>query len=192
MIPGTLAIRRYIQKRYGTSRGYVRHLLGLLQWQFCRLQGYQRMDPARARRLVFVCLGNINRSAFGQAVAHSLGVPAHSFGLSTSTGSPATPQAILEAKRRGYSLEAHRATSLGDYEYLDGDVLLVMEVRHARQLVQRGYPAGSICFLGLWGKPRRVHLHDPHTLSQAYFQTCFGLIETAVCRLAAIRTGRGS
>jgi protein-tyrosine phosphatase len=53
-----------------------------------------QLQPERVRRLVFVCLGNINRSAFGHVVAAGLGVRVVSIGLSTpTTGAPAFEKA---------------------------------------------------------------------------------------------------
>ncbi len=172
---------------HGTARGWLRHLLGVVELQTGRLQRFQIGDPARAQRLVFVCLGNINRSAFACAVANKLGEPSISIGLSTTTGAPATHQAMEAAVCHTVDLSCHRATAWEDYAYRDGDLLLVMEVRHARTLAALGIPTSAISFLGLWGAPARIHLHDPHTLSPEYFETCFSLIETAVRRLIAAR-----
>jgi protein-tyrosine phosphatase len=60
-----------------------------------------------------------------------------------------------------------------------------MEVRHIKRLVAAGVPARRIALLGHWSSPHRIHLHDPYTLSDAYFQTCFTLIHSAVTRLVA-------
>jgi protein-tyrosine phosphatase len=178
---------RWIPREFGTLRGGVRHALGIFELWLGRLRKFQGGDVVQARRLVFVCLGNINRSAFGAAVARAAGEPAISIGLSTTTGAPATPEAQREAALRRIDLSTHAATDIQDYGYREGDVLLVMEVRHAHRLVAMGLPPMAVCFLGLWARPRRVHLHDPHTLSGDYFHTCFGLIEDAVNRIAAAR-----
>lgn len=192
-MPGPIVTPLQLMRRnHGTWRGWVRHLLALAELSIGRLRPFQSGDAARAARLVFVCLGNINRSAFACALARSLDVPAVSVGLSTTTGATATEQARHAAALRGLSLDAHRATDLADHRPEPGDVYLVMEVRHARHLVSRGVPAASIGFLGLWGNPARVHLHDPHTLSSEYFSTCFALIEGAVRTLVAARHGERS
>jgi protein-tyrosine phosphatase len=165
-------------------------VLALIALRLGRLREFQTVDVVRARRLVFVCLGNINRSAFGAAVARAAGDPAISVGLSTTTGAPATPEAMREAASRGIDLRSHAATDIQDYEHQEGDILLVMELRHAHRIVALGVPPSDVCLLGLWAQPRRVHLHDPHTLSADYFHTCFGLIESAVRRIAAVRKER--
>jgi protein-tyrosine phosphatase len=67
-----------------------------------------------------------------------------------------------------------------------------MELRHANRLVDRGIAPEQIALLGHWAQPRRYHIHDPHTLSPAYFRTCFGAIAPAVERLAAELRDGGS
>jgi protein-tyrosine phosphatase len=169
---------------FGTWRGAIRLLLGELEFASGRLSAFLQPDLEGAQRLVFVCLGNINRSAFAHVVAQSQGLRAASIGLSTTTGAPAYPMAVDVAPRYGLSLAAHRATNFADYAYVAGDLLLVMEVRHARELVRRGIPAHAITFLGHWARPHRIHIHDPHTLSETYFRTCFSILHSAVVNLA--------
>lgn len=172
------------RRRYGTFRGFIRLALGQCELACGRLNPWIRPDLGRVQRLVLVCLGNINRSAYGHALAERLGLPAASFGLSTSTGQPATAQAISTARILGLDLLAHRATDLSDFEILPGDLLLVMEIRHARILAPKVAGTGAqIALLGYWARPQRVHIHDPHTLDAEYFATCFGVIGNALQRL---------
>ncbi|MCB1929236.1 MAG: hypothetical protein KDH17_14535 [Rhodocyclaceae bacterium] len=134
---------------------------------------------------MFVCLGNINRSAFGHAVAQRHGLASTSFGLATTTGAPATPAARRVAGEMGYSLDEHRATAIADFQRTPGDLLLVMELRHAHRLIARGVPADAIALLGHWARPMHYHIHDPDTLSIEYFRSCFETIQAAVHGLAA-------
>lgn len=177
----------WVRINHGTWRGFLRHALAWAELRSGRLAPFLQADVAQARRLVFVCLGNINRSAFAHAVAHTLGEPVLSIGLSTTTGAPATPQAVVQARQQGFDLSAHRATDFADYRHQPGDLLLVMEIRHAHELVRRGIPRAAVMPLGLWAAPQRIHLHDPHTLNDDYFATCFTLIESAVRRLQQAR-----
>ncbi|MCU7375663.1 hypothetical protein PEC18_33815 [Paucibacter sp. O1-1] len=166
---------------FGTFRGYVRTLLGEAEFLLGRLDAHLHpAAPEQVQRLVFVCLGNINRSAFANAVAERLGLRTCSIGLATTTGAPAFHLAVQTAREFGYSLEAHSATDLSDHQRQDGDYYLVMEVRHLHRLVKAGIPRHRIGFLGHWSRPHRIHLHDPHTLSEEYFQTCFAQLHAAV------------
>lgn len=164
---------------HGTWRGKLRAMLADAEWLSGQLEPFLRPEPS-ATRLVFVCLGNINRSAFAEQVARGLGAHCCSIGLSTTTGVPAFRTAVTLAREFDLDLSTHRATDISDYELQPRDLLLVMEVRHARRLVARGVPPRQIVLLGAWAAPRRVHLHDPHTLSDEYFRTCFSLIQSAV------------
>ena len=177
-------ITQLTQVNYGTFRGWVRALLGQAEYVSGRIDAHLNINPQQVQRLVFVCLGNINRSAFAGAIAQARGVTTCSIGLATTTGAPAFHTAISTARGFGIELSAHTATDIADYVYQSGDLLLAMEVRHIRQLVARGYPAEAIAPLGHWSSPHRIHLHDPHTLSDEYFQTCFTLIQSAVNHLA--------
>ena len=181
----TTRLKQVIDTNHGTVRGLVRTVLAQLEFLSGRLKKHTQPDGSQVDRLVFVCLGNINRSAFAEQVVHSLGANACSIGLSTTTGAPAFHKAIETAPQFGLDLTPHMATDLKDYAFRPTDLLLVMEVRHANKLVAAGIPAASIALLGHWATPHRIHLHDPHTLSDAYFRTCFTLIQSAVRGLVA-------
>lgn len=173
----------WVQSNYGTFKGSVRHALTLTHWLTGGLDVLVQPDLRQVERLVFVCLGNINRSCFAEAVAHRLGAPACSLGLSTTTGAPAFHRAVTTAQQFGLDLGSHRATDLTDHLPQPGDLLLTMEVRHVRRLQRLDLNKRPIALLGGWGSPQRLHIHDPHTLSPEYFQTCFTLIESATRNL---------
>jgi len=174
-----------IDVNFGTFRGLVRFLLGEFEYLSGRLAPFTTSRPLEVHRLVFVCLGNINRSAFAAEVARIDGARVISIGLSTTTGAPAYDRAITTAKLFDIDLENHVATDYSDYRYSQGDLLLAMEVRHVKELIQRGIPSQSIALLGHWGAPHRIHIHDPHVLSELYFQTCFLILYSATKRLVA-------
>lgn len=175
---------------HGTHRGWVRLMLADASYATGALDAWSRLNPPQVRRVVFVCLGNINRSAFAEAVGRREGLNTISIGLSTSTGVPAFESAVRIAPSFGIDLESHRATDITDYEYQDGDLLAAMEIRHVRQLLSRGIPEHAVILLGRWARPMRIHIHDPHTLSDAYFHTCFAILQSAVRGLAGeLRSG---
>lgn len=190
-ITPTGRLRALIERNHGTHRGWARLQLAHFDHLVGRLAPWTEVRVPRVQRVVFVCLGNINRSAFAHAVASRLGVQAASFGLATTTGSPAFETATLTAQRFGISLDAHRATHLADYAYRDGDLLAAMEVRHVNRLLDHGFAAQSIVLLGRWAAPMRLHIHDPHTLADSYFLTCFTILESAVRNLAVELRERG-
>lgn len=185
-------IRLLIVTNHGTFRGWVRTVLSQIDFAFGGLDRFVQPAPSQVRRLVFVCLGNINRSALAGAVASQRNVRSMSIGLSTSTGAPATSTAVRCAAALGVNLTHHLATDISDYDFEPGDLLLVMETRHARRLIVKGIAPDAIALLGHWASPHRIHLHDPHTLSDRYFRSCFTLIHSAVNNLIDELTLAGS
>lgn len=143
--------------------------------------------PASAdvRRVVFVCHGNICRSAYAQGVARDLGLNAASFGLSTSTGKLANEPARVAAMALGHPIEDHLSTRVHDFVPQTGDYLLAMEHRHLRKLAAMPslahLPRG---LLGSYASPPMPHLHDPYRLDPAFMSVCLGRVESAVQQLA--------
>lgn len=181
-----------INSRFGTYRGLIRLLLAQMEAATGRLTAYRDPDLRRVDRIVFVCLGNVCRSPYAELVARQHGLPAASFGLSTATGVPAHPDGVVAARCLGSDLAAHTARDISDFDIRDSDLLLVMEVRQARNLARYLEGSGSaaqIALLGFWAKPKRPHIHDPMSLSADYFLNCYRLINSAVTNLAACYKG---
>ena len=178
-----------IDTRYGTFRGLVR--LALTRAELALGDGGVSLpDPTAIRRLVFVCHGNICRSAFADVLARKHGLNTASFGLSTANDKPAHPPVTAAAAAMGHDLGAHRSLRVQDYTPAEGDLLLAMETRHLRKLA--GDPALAAIprtLLGLYTRPATPHLHDPYELSDAYTRACLKRIATAIPVLAAAFPG---
>ncbi|MBV8522805.1 MAG: hypothetical protein JOY71_11910 [Acetobacteraceae bacterium] len=172
----------YVQRRFGTVRGLGRLCLARAEQAAGRLRPFERPDWARVRRLVFVCAGNICRSAYADHRAKLLGYSATSMAISGASGCPADPTACAVAERRGIDLHVHRSCNIADFGVAQGDLLVAMEPHQARTLMGRfgAAPGVQVTLLGLWSRPSRPHLHDPHLLTPGYFDTCFALIDSAV------------
>jgi protein-tyrosine phosphatase len=178
-----------IDARFGTYRGAIR--LGLSYLQVA--SGQASIKPPMAgdvQRLVFVCHGNICRSAFADVVAREAGLRVASFGLSTSADMPAHAPAVSAAARLGHDMTAHRTTRVEEYQPLAGDLLLAMEVRHLRKMANNDRIAHvPRTLLGLWASPRMPHLHDPYELDPAYMDTCLRRIERTIPALVSAFPG---
>ena len=168
---------------YGTWRGAMRLALAHAE-VLTGLSGAVKPDPAKVRRLVFVCHGNICRSAYADVLARRAGMNVASFGLSTSSDKPAWPAVSEVAAARGVDMAAHRTTRIEDYVPLPGDYLLGMETRHLRKLA--AHPLTAVLprgLLGAYADPSYPHLHDPYQLGPAYMEVCLTRIERAVAGL---------
>lgn len=175
----------FVRDRYGSARGLLRLWLARLTKH--RLKRYAKIDWTRVDRLVFVCTGNICRSPYAERRAAASGVPTLSIALRGGSGDPAFPAARSAAAAAGVDLSAHRSTAVADAALRPGDLLVAMEPWQAGALDALG--VGQVTLLGLWTRPRRPHLHDPHGLSDAYFRSCFRLIDSGVAEMLR-RLGR--
>lgn len=175
-------IAKFIANRYGSKRGLLRHLRCLVIYYFGGYRGLVSIDWARVDRFVFVCKGNICRSPYAEAVAVRHRVHATSFGLSTSEGHGAHPNAVRNASVSGIDLKDHRSKSAENFVILDTDVLIAMEPSQVRALKRRAGNA-QVTLLGLWAKPPRPLIYDPYSSNDAYFQMCFSLVDDAVTTL---------
>lgn len=141
-----------------------------------------RADLSLARRLVFVCHGNICRSAYADVLARETGLRTASFGLSTTSGKTAHPPVQAAARELGVDLSRHRTTAIADFVPEPGDLLLAMEVRQLAKL--RRDPAMLGLQMDLLGRFAGVpHLHDPYLLNEDYLRICLQRIDRAVKRL---------
>jgi low molecular weight protein-tyrosine phosphatase len=174
-----------VRLRFGSYRGFARLLLARIENGIGGYRRFKQIRWDRVKRVVFVCHGNICRSPYAERRAATYGLTTASFGLAAGTGGPADPSALRIAARRAIELAEHRACAAEDFEFQSGDLLVLMEPRQAWAML-RSLPALAcqVTLLGLWSRPRRPHLHDPHRLSEAYWEQCFDVIDSAVRTIA--------
>ena len=173
-------INRWLVERYGSRRGYVHtqahRVLYLMGWY----RNYKKLEWSTVERLVFVCKGNICRSAYAEAVARSLGLDAISCGIDTQDGKPANNEAIRCAATKGFDLSQHRTTSLKSLAFKKSDLFIAMEPLQIRVLEQTLGKRHMYTLAGLWTSPIFPHIEDPYGRNQAYFNTCFNNIEKSI------------
>lgn len=170
----------WLMKNHGSRSGFVKSI-----WhQFLYYQGYYRqykeIDWSRVGRLVFVCKGNICRSAYAEAVANSLGLEAISFGIDTRGNTPANPDAVRTAERFSIDLKQHKTTSLMTVDLKEGDLLVAMEPCQADSLRKKFNKKYQCTLLGLWVDPAAPYIHDPYGMRPIYFDKCFTAIQTGI------------
>lgn len=181
-----------VSKQFGTSRGAVRLALSYVELGL-GLAPVKKPVAQDVRRLVFVCHGNICRSAFADVLARSKGMNAASFGLSIESGRPAHGPIMAYAQTLGLDMSGHRTTSVQDFVPQEGDYLLAMEVRHLRKLAANAalahLPRG---LLGNYVPFPLPHLHDPYGISPDYLPVCLDRIAQAIPRLSLSFSGAKS
>jgi protein-tyrosine phosphatase len=153
---------------------------------------FKAIDFDHLHRLVFVCKGNICRSAYAEAKARSMGLNAASFGLSGDESQAADPVAVLVAQNMGIDLGMHQVRTLSGFRPQSGDLLVAMEPRQGRTLASMSKESGvQVTLLGLWAIRPYPHIEDPYGLSKGYYRSCFQLIDASIGQIALkIRHGK--
>ena len=158
--------------------------------------GWLRADEGRHRpnlkRVVFVCSGNICRSPYAEVIARMRGMTAVSCGTQTETGLEADSTAIVEAARRAVDLKAHRTTRWEDLEPQAGDLIVAMQLRHARAVLPRARAYGCPVVMLSSLLPQFAPVWDPYGKQSPEFQRAFDLIDAGVQRMSQwhVATGR--
>jgi protein-tyrosine phosphatase len=179
-------LNRFFHDHYGGRRGFLCHLGATVHMRFGYFRQYQAVDWSRVERLVFVCKGNICRSAYAEARAVAAGFPAASFGVAALPDASADETVINHAAVRGISLLSHRTTVLQAFTHQRGDLLVCMEPPQAAIVAIRfAESRPRVTLLGLWTGSRRPWLFDPYGSSDAYRRTCLNTVDSGIEQMLA-------
>jgi protein-tyrosine-phosphatase/predicted ATP-grasp superfamily ATP-dependent carboligase len=144
--------------------------------------------------IVFVCYGNICRSAFaerllGRTLAPLAGqVLVKSAGTYQVEGRSSPSEAVQAARRHGMDLMTHRSQSI-TREILDAATVIIVFDRSNVETLNSQFPGISspiipLGFLTITGN-RGGNIHDPYGGEPAIFDRTFALIEQGVAVLRA-------
>lgn len=177
----------WVNRRYGRKIGFLSHLRANAGLYAGSYRDYTTLDWTAVDRLIFICRGNICRSAYAHALALKQGLSATSAGLNATSGTPANDAGVRLAAQRGVDLSPHRSKRLDELSVTDGDLFVCMEPEHATSLTSRlgTGMAGQVTLLGLWSRPRRAFLQDPYGLTDDYWQTCLDILDSGVGNIGA-------
>jgi protein-tyrosine phosphatase len=100
--------------------------------------GEARKEDSSSTKILFVCTGNICRSAFAELYLRSVlgslpydsDVEVRSAGTMAVVDAPIDPEMSAEAERRGIVPRAHRARQLTGRSLRDADAVMVFEAEH--------------------------------------------------------------
>lgn len=170
----------WVKTQYGSKSGLLSTFRHKLLNSCGRYNRYADIRWDEVERLVFVCKGNICRSAYAEAVARSMGIEAISCGVEAIDGANANDEAINVAGRHGIDLRPHKTTPAKNVEIRQTDLMIAMEPWHIDDLSSIFGKQHQYTLLGLWGKPELPYLQDPFGYSLSYFDKCFSYIETCL------------
>lgn len=166
--------------KYGSKRGFLKTQWHRLVYRFGGHNLYHHIDWSSVDRLVFICKGNICRSAFAETVARDLGMDAISAGTHTNEGAPADSVAIKTAQALGYDLSKHLSTPVEYANFRKTDLLITMEPWQAELVKYSLARRYATTLLGLWSRPVQPYIFDPYGSSAVSFQHCFQYITKSV------------
>ena len=169
-----------ISKNFGTKKGYLKYLYYQLIFRLGKYSSFKNIDFNKVDRIIFVCKGNICRSAFADQMARSLGLNAISCGINAIKDGKANETAIKIAWEKGIDLCVHKTTPLSEVKPQHGDLYICMEPNQIKVVRSYANESGAYTLLGLWGDHKRAFLQDPYGLSIDYYRKCFELIEYSV------------
>jgi low molecular weight protein-tyrosine phosphatase len=180
---------QYISDTYGSKKGFLRHIKTQTLY---RLGCYRKYTQLRSdiERIVFVCQGNICRSALAEWVFkdHS-NFPVASIGLDTHSGKPANSRMIEIAKSKGVDLSRHKTTSVNDFEPKPRDLYICMEVKQIEGLNSLGLRNAATLLLSTILTKPKITINDPYSANTAYMEKCADDIITSTKALANVYKG---
>jgi protein-tyrosine phosphatase len=180
-----------ILEKAGGKRAALKSLYHKVLYQLGFYVDYSRPDWQQVNRLVFVCMGNINRSAYGEAKAKSLGMASYSYGIDADESKGASEEALRNGSARGIDLSSHHCRSINNIELQQGDLILAVEPDHLEAIanaiakVNKSQTLTQTTLLGIWARSPTPFLQDPICRSDIYFGSCFNKIDEAIYRIVA-------
>ena len=144
-----------------------------------------------ARRILFVCMGNICRSPTAEAVFREIArregqgivVEVDSAGTHAyHVGEPPDSRAIAAARRRGIAMEHLRARLVSRDDFLRFDYLLAMDeqnLEHLQRLAPAGHGAELRLFLDYAAGIAQKDVPDPYYGGETGFEQVLDLVEEA-------------
>lgn len=141
----------WLEAHYGSRRGGVTKSWHRMLY---RASQYRKEEiPWQSiERLVFVCKGNVCRSAFAEVVARSNGISLMSVGVHAIDNAPANKQAIIAAKKMCYDLSGHRITTTSSSILKKTDLFVAMKPWQAQVVVHDLVESYHTIPPGLWDK----------------------------------------
>jgi protein-tyrosine phosphatase len=175
-----------IEKRYGRTLGLLRHMSHAALGRAGRYRVWERVETKRVQRIIFLCDGNICRSAYAAIRGAREGLATDSYGLRAQDGAQPPHTALAAAKARGLDLGSHRAKNISHWAEADGDLIVAMEPGQALAVAAKARRVGAqLTLAGVWTADYRPYLQDPYGLAVEYFDTCFSILDEAVLALSA-------
>lgn len=165
-----------------------------LNWQFKRWHsGEVDAVLAKANRIVFVCYGNINRSAiaellFENQLLSNSDITHASFGFHQEKGRGIDPIMGEIAQADGISGQSFKSSELCEHDVAQADLIFVMEQRHFDEIVKYQPWARAYTFL-LGGADSStgidIEISDPYGKPKQDYILCYNRVKSCIDTIAS-------
>nr|WP_277345716.1 ATP-grasp domain-containing protein [Pseudomaricurvus alkylphenolicus] len=178
---------------------YVERLRALLStrrrlsWQLRRWRtGEVEAALSRAKNIVFVCYGNINRSAiagllFDRALPRGSEISQLSFGFHSPGGRSIDSTMCEIAQGDGLSTQKFKSSVLTKEGIAQADLIFVMEQSHYEEIIRDQPWARGYTFLlggGDCHKSADIEISDPYGQSKQDYILCYNRVKSCVKAIA--------
>ena len=146
------------------------------------------------KKIVFVCTGNICRSAFAEKLLKE-GAYGHfpaieSCGLDVEVRSPSPCEAVSAAGKIGLDLGNHLSRGIECCDLEDAGLILAMEYRQYRKLVEsfphKGEQIKLLREFAPFPENLLCNIDDPFGQNERAFEKCFAQIRRSVATIRAL------
>jgi protein-tyrosine-phosphatase/predicted ATP-grasp superfamily ATP-dependent carboligase len=187
-------------------RGYIQRSFVL--WEEMKFRSQQKRAwksgevsaaISRAGSMLFLCYGNINRSALAdvmvRAYAEDSGISVVSAGFHQQAGRSADPVMVDVARQFGFDMNTSRSACITQRLLGESDIIFVMEKNHYDRLIAMDASVADKVYLlgahpGSAGLP--VEIEDPYGRSRASYLLCYKRIAEAVDQIKTVIAAKGS
>jgi len=139
--------------------------------------------------ILFLCYGNINRSAIAEClfnkIAPDMGFKVKSAGLHQVANRPADPVMVNVAKQSDINLSSWSSTSITQEMIESSDIIFAMETRHCDAIIEKHPQAAEKCFL-LGMTAGSGEISDPYGLPPTIYENCFKEVENNIQEIVKI------
>ena len=198
-LPGLVDLSRiaasYLQRLHALSQERTFYALQRRAWK----TGEVATTLARANSILFLCYGNINRSALADAMvrgyAEDSGIAVASCGFHPEERRPPDPVMVEVARHFGTDMSQVRSACVTPPLIQESDIIFVMEKNHYdRVLAMDGSVAGKMYLLGAHpgDTGSGVEIPDPYGRAREWYVSCHERIAEAVDNIKAVIAVRSS
>ena len=154
---------------------------------------YKNIDLSRVKRIIFLCTGNVCRSAFAEWYAKGqTATRIVSYGVNALDGRKAHFLANYTAdKQYNIDMQAHATQNISNHQFDEGDLIVGMEPEHLDAIKKFNMPEGvQFTLLGLWSDKSSPYIFDPYGMSADYFDKCFKVLTASIDNLLQEHHGK--